>query len=595
MVPPPSNGGKIVTIPRFFGEVFDSTGKDTSELHTHPRRATVMTFTTSAAQNEARKFRHYQATILPMSGLYAGLVLVNGLLVLLVQENWSGFLLIALAAFLLTLPAVLLYANQTRLSVFLFVYSFYFITFYLSVLSGADSNVHFTMLILPPFAWASDRGAMSQVIFWILGGVGFVACLLVHYFYPPVVQLPFPETMGWINSAGTLLAMYYAFFILRNNVERTTRALVASRDHYRSVIDGAMDAIISVDHEHRIVDWNPQATRIFGFTTPEMLGEVWYHHLIVEKFREPFEFLFQQLELTGETPFFNRRQEVPLRRKNGTMVVCEAAIIPVELNGKLTYHAYVRDVTDRNRTRRKLLATNQELQQFASVASHDMKEPLRTISNFSGLLRSRMRDDKDGSELLGFVEDAAKRMTKLLEDLIKYARSGRPTEELYPVDLGKVCGAVEKNLLHLLVRSQGEIRCHDLPSLLGTETLYTQLLQNLVSNGIKYQLPGNPPRIDVSCTPVRGGYHLCVTDNGIGMDAEQSRQIFQPFRRLHSRADYDGSGIGLATCKKIVDALDGTIEVISTPGTGSTFTVFLPERLAMKTSEPEVVKDTVSV
>ena len=544
---------------------------------------------------QTRRFRHYRASIVPMSVLYATFVLFNAVLVLFVHRDWEGFLLITLGAVLLLVPALLLFAQRTRLSILFFVYSFYFITLYLSILGGSESNVHYTMLILPPFAWASDRRAMPQLIFWILGGVGFLACILVHRFFPPVIELPYLQQLGWLNATGTLLAAYYAFYMLRKNVERSTRELVDSRDHYRSIINGAMDAIISVDHEHRIVGWNPQATQIFGFTSDQMEGAVWYRHLIVDKFREPFEQLFADLELTGVTPFFNARQEVPLRRKNGATVVCEAAVIPVERNGKYTYHAYVRDVTDRNRTRRKLLATNQELQQFASVASHDMKEPLRTIANFSGLLRHRMRDDKEGAELLVFVEDAAKRMTKLLEDLIKYARSGRPTEQLYPVSLGHICSAVEKNLLHLLVRSGGEISCHDLPDLLGTETLYTQLIQNLVSNGIKYQFPGNPPRIDVSCTRVRGGVHLCVTDNGIGMDAEQSHQIFQPFRRLHSRAEYDGSGIGLATCKKIVDALDGTIEVISTPGMGSTFTVFLPERLMIDQTPVNVAVDSMAV
>ena len=531
--------------------------------------------------------------ILPMAVLYALVILVNTVTVWVATGSLASLFFLGLGTVLVLMPLPLYLLNLRRTGFFYFTYLYYAVTVYLFFVGGGDTYVHFVLLMLPPFAYLNRNQQIEQIYLWVGAGILFLFCHFMRGNFEPLATYPKTSWLSYFNGGGIVLSGYYLFYLMRKDLQSYTRALVRSRDHYQSVMDGAMDAIVSVDARHRIIGWNPQAERIFGFTKEDILGQFWYDMLIPERYQDKFRGMFQQFKMSGDTPYFHDRQEVLLQRKNGSTFLSESSISPINLSGNLIYHAFVRDITDRDNIRRKLLATNAELQQFASVASHDMKEPLRTIANFSGLLRRRIQHDTEGVELLAFVEDAAKRMTKLLEDLIRYARSGNPTVELYPVDLGKVCQGVEKNLLHLLVRNNGQLNCSNLPTLLGTETLYVQLLQNLVSNAIKYQLAGNPPIVDVSGTRVRGGYNLCVTDNGIGMSQEQITQIFQPFRRLHSRLDYEGSGIGLATCKKIVDSLDGAIEVISTPGAGSTFTIFLPEKLVV--DEALVKTDAVAV
>lgn len=232
-----------------------------------------------------------------------------------------------------------------------------------------------------------------------------------------------------------------------------------------------------------------------------------------------------------------------------------------------------------------LEALNQELQQFASVASHDMKEPLRTISSFSKLLSRRLPDDPQNHELLNFIEDAAKRMNVLLEDLIRYARAGVERSPRQPVDLNEVFEMVRMNLFQQLEQRQATIEAMHLPTVLGHETLLTQLFQNLIGNGLKYHHPEVSPAVAVRFVKKDGDVLLSFCDNGIGIAPENLKKIFEPFRRLHARTEFEGSGIGLSTCKKITDAYGGQIWAESEPGKGSTFFVQLPSEMLVQADD----------
>lgn len=227
----------------------------------------------------------------------------------------------------------------------------------------------------------------------------------------------------------------------------------------------------------------------------------------------------------------------------------------------------------------KLAVKNESLSHFTRIASHDLKEPLRNITGLSELLEMNMEEkDTESKELLQYIKDAAQRMTHLLQDLIVFARADiGVSRALENVDLNDVLFATKANLRLKIEETQTQIKNEDLPVIEAHFTPMIQLFQNLISNGIKYQKADNRPFIDISVQTQKNQYIIAISDNGIGMENSNLQKIFEPFKRLHSRNEYDGSGLGLATCKKIVEQYNQKIWVESTPDVGTTFYFTLPK------------------
>ncbi|MFN4254866.1 MAG: ATP-binding protein [Saprospiraceae bacterium] len=245
------------------------------------------------------------------------------------------------------------------------------------------------------------------------------------------------------------------------------------------------------------------------------------------------------------------------------------------------------------REQHKVLLENQEamarqnadLRHFAHAVSHDLKEPLRNIGSFSNLLARRIGDDPSQRELLHFIEDGAKRMSRLLDDLIGYAQVGMHNSPAEPVELNDLLKVVRLNLRLRLEQLGGRIEAMSLPALLAHRTLFMQLFQNIVGNGLKYSRPDVPPVVQIRCLRKDGNLLFVFRDNGIGIAPEHLERIFEPFRRLHNRSEFEGSGIGLATCRKIVEQYGGRIWAESTPGEGTAFFVELPAGMLMEAPE----------
>ncbi|TWH61310.1 sensor histidine kinase [Rhodococcus rhodochrous] len=215
----------------------------------------------------------------------------------------------------------------------------------------------------------------------------------------------------------------------------------------------------------------------------------------------------------------------------------------------------------------ELRRSNTELEQFAYVASHDLQEPLRKVASFCQLLEKRYGDvlDDRGRQYVEYAVDGAKRMQVLISDLLAFSRVGRVHDAYVRVDLGRPLEKALFNLSASVEESQARIeRPDDLPELTGDPTLLTMLWQNLVGNAIKFRHPDRTPVIRIECEKVEDEsdgpqWHFCVTDNGIGIDSEYAEKVFVIFQRLHPRDDYQGTGIGLALCKKIVEYHAGRI------------------------------------
>ena len=291
--------------------------------------------------------------------------------------------------------------------------------------------------------------------------------------------------------------------------------------------------------------------------------------------------------------------EYRLKRKEGDYRWYLTRALPVrDRNGIITrWFGTCTDIDERKRTEDQLrsstvmlVQSNRELEEFATVASHDLQEPLRKIRSFVGCLRDEQSDtlNSDGRDYLDRIQNAATRMTTLVADLLEFSRISSKGKPFIPVDLNEVVLGVISDLEARFVQTGGRAEVSDLPTVASDPIQMRQLLQNLIGNALKFHRRDETPVVRVSAeildeVDATGGTQkmgktcrISVADNGIGFDEKYLDRVFTIFQRLHGRGDYEGTGIGLAICRKIVERHGGLITARSTPGRGSTFYFSLP-------------------
>ncbi|QLK26968.1 ATP-binding protein [Natrinema zhouii] len=222
-------------------------------------------------------------------------------------------------------------------------------------------------------------------------------------------------------------------------------------------------------------------------------------------------------------------------------------------------------------------ASNERLEQFAYAASHDLQEPLRMITSYLTLVEDRYGDDldQDGEEFIDYAVDGAERMREMIDGLLEYSRVETQGDPFEPVELEDVFAAVRKDLEVRIAESDATVEIGPLPRVEGDSNQLRQLFQNLLSNALEYS-GDEPPRVDITSERNGSNWTIAIEDEGIGIDPADADRIFEVFQRLHGREEYEGTGIGLALCKRIVERHGGEIRVDSEPSEGATFSFTLP-------------------
>ncbi len=362
------------------------------------------------------------------------------------------------------------------------------------------------------------------------------------------------------------------------------------KDH-TELLNLAHEAILVRDLDSRILFWNDGAKEMYGYSQDEALNKV-SHNLLQTKFPTSIKDL--DLELIHKKKWSG--ELVHTKQDGKQIIVASRQSLKVDDNGNpISFLEINNDISERKiaemelkiyqenleekvieRTK-ALELSNKELQQFAYVASHDLREPLRMITSFLQLLERQYKDklDENANEFIEFAVNGAKGLDSMINDLLDYSRVANREREFNNVNFNKVLEQTKLNLKSSINDTNASITYNPLPTLFGDEQLMVQLFQNLISNSIKYR-SNETPKIEISVLKESNHYLFKVEDNGIGMSPKNLERIFTIFQRLHTKDEYEGTGIGLAIAQKIVHQHDGHIWAESELGEGTTLYFTIP-------------------
>lgn len=369
--------------------------------------------------------------------------------------------------------------------------------------------------------------------------------------------------------------------------EAKTHALVMAEKErmYRGIFNSSYQFMALLDPDGKVIEMNDSGLTFSGLSASDIMGKLlWDCACWVDdgKSHQSVKSIVEQSQHDQVN-----QEEVQIMDSSGRpkTVLFSAKSIRDEsgvLESIIVEGRLIQDIVD---ARQALVLKNEELDKFASVASHDMKEPLRMIASFMQLLEKNYGDQLDGKarQYIHFAVDGSRRMTNLINELLSYARVNRDMREVEIVDLNEVLKDVT-GLLRDVIRENGaDVKNGPMPTLKGYPVALRTLFTNLISNGIKYQPPGQSAKIQLSSADMGDFWEIRVTDNGIGIAEEYQDEIFKLFKRLHTNDQYPGTGLGLSTCKRIVEEHGGSISVNSKEDEGSTFVLTLPKRTLHET------------
>jgi PAS domain S-box len=421
-----------------------------------------------------------------------------------------------------------------------------------------------------------------------------------------IYDYPFTDTDG-------------SFLILEMGIDITEQkkaeeAFRQASAYHRSLIEASLDPLLTISPEGTISDVNEATVRVTGITREGLIGTDFSGYFTEpERAKSGYEKVFRDGSVTD--------YGLEIRHRDGhiTPVLYNATVYRDESGHIVGVFAAARDITERKRAEQALLGaynelddrvkertrelveayrslertaeelkrkseelvrSNRELQQFAYIASHDLQEPLRGIAGFTELLERRYKGrlDEKADHYINFILDGTRQMQQVIQDLLEYSRVQTKAHEFGLIDTNQSYAQALLNLHGLITKKGARVSSDPLPEIYADGTQITQLFQNLIGNALKFQKPDVVPEIHVSARREGERWIFSVRDNGIGIEPRFNDRIFKIFQRLHAKGEYEGTGIGLAICKRIVERHGGEINVESTPGEGSTFYFTLPTK-----------------
>jgi PAS domain S-box-containing protein len=388
--------------------------------------------------------------------------------------------------------------------------------------------------------------------------------------------------------------------VLELHVQARTQELQKLQRRYESILNSAGEGIYGLDLQGRTTFVNPATAKITGWKVEELVGksesEV-FHRLAAGS-------IAPEAGAQGENADYQL-----FYRRDGSSFPAEYVRTPIKEKDKEVGAVVIfKDITERrraeetlNRKAAELARSNSELEQFAYVASHDLQEPLRKIQAFGDRLKTKCDavNLQDGRDYLERMQSAAARMQTLINDLLTFSRVISASQPFVPVDLNVVAKGVLSDLEVRIEQKKATIEIGHLPTIEADPLQMRQLLQNLIGNALKFQSPDNHPVVKISAQILKSPFastleedpyaeqcELTIQDNGIGFDEKYLDKIFAVFQRLHGRNEFEGTGVGLAVCRRITDRHGGTITAKSKPGEGAAFTIAVPVRHPNKELAP---------
>jgi PAS domain S-box-containing protein len=362
-------------------------------------------------------------------------------------------------------------------------------------------------------------------------------------------------------------------FVLASVVDISARKRAEER--FRVAVEASPHGMMMVDPVGRMVLVNQEIERLFGFPREELLGQP-VEMLVPVHSRPHHPELRSAFQANPQRRPMGAGRDLFGRRKDGGEIRIEIGLNPIETDEGQFILASVVDIGPRKEAEEELRRSNEELERFAYVASHDLQEPLRTVASYVQLLQRRYQAQLggDAAEFIDFAVGGVRRMQHLIEDLLAFSRVGTRGAPLVPTESEAALRAAMTNLQAAIEEAGATVTHVPLPQVMGDATQLEQVFMNLLGNALKFRGP-RPAVIDVTAARQGRYWTFAIRDNGIGIAPEYYDRIFVIFQRLHARDEYSGTGVGLAICKKIVERHGGRIWVESGLGEGTTFSFTL--------------------
>jgi len=380
-------------------------------------------------------------------------------------------------------------------------------------------------------------------------------------------------------------------------LSQAVAALRESEARARLVLDTALDAVITMDSRGTVTSWNPEAEKIFGWSREDVVGRELAAAIIPPQHREAHKRGLSHYLTTGEGPVLNKRIEISALHRDGHEFPVELSITPVQSGGTQTFSAFVRDITGRKKAEEEihklnatleqrvqertaqLEAVNKELEAFSYSVSHDLRAPLRHIDGFANMLRHEAKDSlsETSQRYLGVISDATRQMGALIDDLLLFSRMGRAELHQQPLNMDELAREALQEIRRETEGRNINWQIHPLPEVRADRALMKLVWTNLLSNAIKYTRHREPAEIAIGGHEREAEIEFYVRDNGAGFDMRYAHKLFGVFQRLHQSEEFEGTGIGLANVRRIINRHGGRTWAEGKVDAGATVYFTLPK------------------